>query len=103
MSAATPYAARRVSAAAGELGKLSAFLRRDFLTAWSYRATFFTDAAALFLQALSFYFVGLMVNPEVLPSYVAMARLTADRALASGRLDLERAGALLAVLGSVSR
>ena len=41
--------------------------------------------------------------PEVLPSYVAMARLTADRALASGRLDPERAGALLAVLGSVSR
>ena len=41
--------------------------------------------------------------PDVLPSYVAMARLTADRALASGRLDPERAGALLAVLGSVSR
>jgi len=41
--------------------------------------------------------------PEVLPSYVAMARLTADRALASGRLDPDRAGALLAVLGSVSR
>jgi hypothetical protein len=32
-----------------------------------------------------------------------MARLTADRALATGRLDPERAGALLAVLGSVSR
>ncbi len=41
--------------------------------------------------------------PEVLPSYVAMARLTADRALASGRLAPDRAGALLAVLGSVSR
>jgi predicted short-subunit dehydrogenase-like oxidoreductase (DUF2520 family) len=41
--------------------------------------------------------------PEVLPSYVAMARLTADRALASGRLDPERAGALLAVLGGLSR
>jgi predicted short-subunit dehydrogenase-like oxidoreductase (DUF2520 family) len=41
--------------------------------------------------------------PEVLPAYVAMARLTADRALAAGRLDPERAGALLAVLGSVSR
>jgi predicted short-subunit dehydrogenase-like oxidoreductase (DUF2520 family) len=41
--------------------------------------------------------------PEVLPAYVAMARLTADRALASGRLDPERAGALLAVLGSVAR
>ena len=43
------------------------------------------------------------VAPEVLPSYVAMARLTADRALASGRLDPERAWALLEVLGSVPR
>lgn len=43
------------------------------------------------------------VAPEVLPSYIAMARLTADRALASGRLDATRAGALLEVLGSVPR
>lgn len=43
------------------------------------------------------------VAPEVLPSYLAMARLTADRALASGRLDPDRAGALLDVLGSVPR
>ena len=43
------------------------------------------------------------VAPEVLPSYVAMARLTADRAIVSGRLDPGRAGALLAVLGSVPR
>ena len=43
------------------------------------------------------------VAPEVLPSYVAMARLTADRALASGRLDPDRAWALLEVLGSVPR
>jgi predicted short-subunit dehydrogenase-like oxidoreductase (DUF2520 family) len=43
------------------------------------------------------------VAPEVLPSYVAMARLTADRAIASGRLDAEQAGALLEVLGSVAR
>src|SRR3954451_2478491 len=41
--------------------------------------------------------------PEVLPAYVAMARLTADRALASGRLDPHHAGALLEVLGSVPR
>jgi predicted short-subunit dehydrogenase-like oxidoreductase (DUF2520 family) len=40
--------------------------------------------------------------PEVLPAYVAMARLTADRALASGRLDPHHAGALLEVLGSVA-
>ena len=41
------------------------------------------------------------VAPEVLPAYVAMARLTADRALAAGVLDVRRAGALLEVLGSV--
>ena len=41
--------------------------------------------------------------PEVLPSYVAMARLTADRAIAAGRLDPDRAWALLEVLGSVPR
>jgi predicted short-subunit dehydrogenase-like oxidoreductase (DUF2520 family) len=40
--------------------------------------------------------------PEVLPAYVAMARLTADRALGSGRLDPHHAGALLEVLGSVA-
>ena len=40
--------------------------------------------------------------PEVLAAYVAMARLTADRALASGRLDPHHAGALLEVLGSVA-
>ena len=40
------------------------------------------------------------VAPEVLPAYVAMARLTADRALAAGRLDPHAAGALLEVLGS---
>jgi hypothetical protein len=43
------------------------------------------------------------VAPEVLPSYLAMARLTADRAIAAGRLDPDRAGALLEALGSVPR
>jgi predicted short-subunit dehydrogenase-like oxidoreductase (DUF2520 family) len=40
------------------------------------------------------------VAPEVLPSYLAMARLTADRALAAGLLDPDRAGPLLDVLGA---
>jgi len=40
------------------------------------------------------------VAPEVLPAYVAMARLTADRAIASGVLDAARAGALLEVLAA---
>ena len=38
--------------------------------------------------------------PELLPSYVAMARLTADRAIASGRLRPDKAEALLGVLAS---
>ena len=37
------------------------------------------------------------------PAYVAMARLTADRALAAGRLDPLQAGALLDVLGGAGR
>lgn len=41
-----------------------------------------------------------LVAPQVLPSYVALARLTADRALASGQLTPERASALLEVLAA---
>ncbi len=37
--------------------------------------------------------------PEARAAYIAMARLTADRALAAGRLDPERAESLLDVLG----
>jgi ABC-2 type transport system permease protein len=59
----------RLALVAGELAKLPAFLRRDFLVAWSYRMMFFSDAAALGFQALSFYFIGLMVDPSVLPIY----------------------------------
>jgi predicted short-subunit dehydrogenase-like oxidoreductase (DUF2520 family) len=53
------------------------------------------DAAtvAAHLRALS------MAAPEARAAYVAMARLTADRALAAGRLDPAAAEALLDVLG----
>ncbi|MCA1710776.1 MAG: DUF2520 domain-containing protein [Actinobacteria bacterium] len=44
-----------------------------------------------------------LADSPVLASYVALARLTADRALASGRLDPHHAGALLEVLGTVAR
>jgi ABC-2 type transport system permease protein len=54
---------------ARDLAKLPAFLRRDFLTAWSYRMSFFTDIVSLLLQALMFYFVGKMVDETVLPEY----------------------------------
>jgi predicted short-subunit dehydrogenase-like oxidoreductase (DUF2520 family) len=41
--------------------------------------------------------------PEVVPAYVALARLTADRALRDGRLDPQRAEALLDVLAGGAR
>ena len=57
-----------MSALAGELRKLPAFVRRDFLVAWSYRLPFIGDWIGLALQAFTFYFVGLMVDPSTLPS-----------------------------------
>jgi ABC-2 type transport system permease protein len=66
ISAAEP-APRRWSIFVEETAKLSAFVRRDFLVAWSYRFAFVTDALGLLLQALLFYFVGLMVDESKLP------------------------------------
>jgi ABC-2 type transport system permease protein len=66
ISAAEP-APRRWSIFVEETAKLSAFVRRDFLVAWSYRFAFVTDALALLLQALLFYFVGLLVDESKLP------------------------------------
>jgi ABC-2 type transport system permease protein len=54
---------------AGELRKLPAFVRRDFLVAWSYRLPFVGDWVGLALQAFMFYFVGLIVDPAKLPSF----------------------------------
>jgi ABC-2 type transport system permease protein len=53
----------------GELLKLPAFVRRDFLVAWSYRMAFVSDAANLVGQALVFSFISLMVEPSALPTY----------------------------------
>ena len=52
-----------------EARKISAFIRRDFLVAWSYRMAFFTDWANLGIQVALFYFVGKIVDPESLPSF----------------------------------
>lgn len=41
--------------------------------------------------------------PETLPAYIALARLTADRAMASGRLDAAAAAELLDVLSDQAR
>jgi ABC-2 type transport system permease protein len=52
-----------------ELAKVQAFLRRDFLSALSYRVAFVTEWAGLLLQAMTFYFVGKLVDPSHLPSF----------------------------------
>ena len=53
----------------GEVRKLSAFLRRDFLVAWSYRMNFVTDWVGLFVQMILFSFVGKIIDPSKLPTY----------------------------------
>lgn len=69
MSAVATVAPSRVSILVDEIRKLPAFVRRDFLVAWSYRAAFFTDWIGLVFGALMFYFVSLMVDESVLPTY----------------------------------
>ncbi len=64
-------APRRVRAqgVAAEFAKISAFLRRDFLQAWSYRAAFVTDAVGLALQTALFFYISKIVDPDVLPTF----------------------------------
>jgi ABC-2 type transport system permease protein len=69
VSVLAPPPPGRASVVLGELGKLPAFVRRDFLVAWSYRLAFASEWASLVLQAFMFYFVGLMVDETVLPEY----------------------------------
>jgi ABC-2 type transport system permease protein len=60
---------RRTAMMREEIVKLPAFLRRDLLVAWSYRLAFVSEWGGLALQAVMFYFVGLMIDPSVLPTY----------------------------------
>jgi ABC-2 type transport system permease protein len=53
----------------GELRKLPAFIRRDFLVAWSYRMSFFSDLVNLAGQIVVFYFVGRLVDSSRLPTF----------------------------------
>jgi ABC-2 type transport system permease protein len=69
MSVFAEPATGRIQLAASELQKLPAFIRRDFLVAWSYRMSFFTDFVSLAGQAFVFYFIGLMVDPSKLPRF----------------------------------
>lgn len=50
----------------GELAKLGAFVRRDFLVVLSYRLAFITDWLSLFFQIIIFGFVGKMVDTSTL-------------------------------------
>lgn len=52
-----------------ETRKIGAFLRRDFLIAWSYRTSFVSDWVNMFLQVAIFYVVGKMVDPSTLPTF----------------------------------
>jgi ABC-2 type transport system permease protein len=61
--------AGRVGGLTSELRKLPAFIRRDFLVAWSYRMSFFSDLVNLAGQIVVFYFVGLLVDSRRLPSF----------------------------------
>ena len=66
---ALPVRPGRLTTALGEAAKLPAFLRRDFLNAWSYRMAFVGDAINMAFQALLFYYLGRIVDPSLLPSY----------------------------------
>jgi ABC-2 type transport system permease protein len=61
--------AARMRLMASETRKLPAFARRDFLEAWSYRVAFFWDIVGLAFQALTFFYIGKMVNPATLPAF----------------------------------
>jgi ABC-2 type transport system permease protein len=65
----------RAALVASEARKLPAFVRRDFLLAWSYRVSFVTDIAGLVASTFIFYFVGRMVDPGKVPS-IAGTRVT---------------------------
>lgn len=61
--------AGRVGAFTGELRKLPAFVRRDFLVAWSYRMSFVSDLVGLVGQVIVFYFIGQLVDSSRLPKF----------------------------------
>jgi ABC-2 type transport system permease protein len=59
---------RRGAALLGEVAKIPAFVRRDFLVALSYRAAFLTDIVGVVFGAFLFYFIGRLIDPASLPS-----------------------------------
>jgi ABC-2 type transport system permease protein len=69
VSSAAGAASERLALVVGEARKLPAFMRRDFLVAWSYRMSFVSDLVGLAGQAFVFYFIGLLVDSSKLPRF----------------------------------
>jgi ABC-2 type transport system permease protein len=69
VSSAAGAASERLSLVVGEARKLPAFMRRDFLVAWSYRMSFVSDIVGLAGQAFVFYFIGQLVDSSKLPRF----------------------------------
>jgi ABC-2 type transport system permease protein len=59
----------RVASLTGELAKVPAFVRRDWLVLLSYRVAFVSDIVGLLGQVLVFAFVSKMIEPSALPRY----------------------------------
>jgi ABC-2 type transport system permease protein len=80
-----------------ESRKLSAFLRRDLLIAWSYRLSFISDWINMLVQVVVFNFVGKLIDPDVVRqlgyggSYLEYAAvgiaLSSFMAIALGRVN----------------
>jgi ABC-2 type transport system permease protein len=68
VSASIPTLTRRQDLVA-ESRKVFAFLRRDFLTAFSYRLPFITDWVSLLVQTLLFAYIGKLIPDSALPTY----------------------------------
>lgn len=62
-------AIQRLGGMRREWAKLGAFVRRDFLVAWSYRMSFVSDLLSLVSMTVVFYFVGRLVDETKLPTY----------------------------------
>lgn len=69
MSIVAGAASERLSLVVGEAQKLPAFMRRDFLVAWSYRMSFVSDIVGLAGQAFVFYFISRLVDSSKLPRF----------------------------------
>jgi ABC-2 type transport system permease protein len=69
VSAAVSAARRRAAIGTAEARKLPAFVRRDLLVMISYRVAFITDAVFIGVQAVLFYFLAQIVDPDALPAY----------------------------------